>query len=140
MECSCTSHIQYFAVDGMPIEMYGESWIAGLLTCDDVILYMAGFETMHGIERYLLRIHGMNYTEVINASSAANSTRIDYSHTKFAVCTMLDLLHRHITFTYTCRSHQDIMHLMTSVHLIMRFFVYIMVSFRVRGGAFAPTR
>ena len=33
-----------FAVDGMPIEMYGESWIAGLLTSDDVILYMAGFK------------------------------------------------------------------------------------------------
>ena len=35
----------YFAVDGMPIEMYGESWIAGLLTSDDVMLYMAGFGT-----------------------------------------------------------------------------------------------
>ena len=35
----------YFAVDGMPIEMYGESWIAGLLISDDVMLYMAGFET-----------------------------------------------------------------------------------------------
>ena len=35
----------YFAVDGMPIEMYGESWIAGLLTSDDIILYMAGFGT-----------------------------------------------------------------------------------------------
>ena len=35
----------YFAVDGMPIEMYGESWITGLLTSDDVMLYMAGFET-----------------------------------------------------------------------------------------------
>ena len=34
----------YFAVDGMPIEMYGESWIAGLLT-SDVVLYMAGFGT-----------------------------------------------------------------------------------------------
>ena len=64
----------YFAVDGMPIEMYGESWIAGLLTSDDVMLYMAGFETTRGIQRYLLRIHGMNYTEVINVSSAANST------------------------------------------------------------------
>ena len=30
----------YFAVDGMPIEMYGESWIAGLLTSDDVVLYI----------------------------------------------------------------------------------------------------
>ena len=39
----------YFAVDGMPIEMYGESWIAGLLTSDDVVLYMAGFETTRGI-------------------------------------------------------------------------------------------
>ena len=39
----------YFAVDGMPIEMYGESWIAGLLTSDDVILYMAGFGMMQGI-------------------------------------------------------------------------------------------
>ena len=39
----------YLAVDGMPIEMYGESWIAGLLTSDDVMLYMAGFETMRGI-------------------------------------------------------------------------------------------
>ena len=39
----------YFAVDGMPIEMYGESWIAGLLTGDDVVLYMAGFETTQGI-------------------------------------------------------------------------------------------
>ena len=37
----------YFAVDGMPLEMYGESWIAGLLTSDDV--YMVGFETMRGI-------------------------------------------------------------------------------------------
>ena len=35
----------YFAVDGMPIEMYRESWIAGLLTSDDVVLYMAGFGT-----------------------------------------------------------------------------------------------
>ena len=59
----------YFAVDSMPVEMYGESWIAGLLTSDDVMLYMAGF----------VHIHGMNYTEVINVSSAANSTRIDYS-------------------------------------------------------------
>ena len=39
----------YFAVDSMPIEMYGESWIAGLLTSDDVMLYMAGFETTRGI-------------------------------------------------------------------------------------------
>ena len=39
----------YFAVDGMPIEMYGESWIAGLLTSDDVMLYMAGFGTTRGI-------------------------------------------------------------------------------------------
>ena len=39
----------YFAVDGMPIEMYGESWIAGLLTSDDVMLYMAGFKTTQGI-------------------------------------------------------------------------------------------
>ena len=38
----------YFVVDGMPIEMYGESWIASLLTSDDVMLYMlymAGFGT-----------------------------------------------------------------------------------------------
>ena len=39
----------YFAVDGMPIEMYGESWIAGLLTSDNVMLYMAGFGTTQGI-------------------------------------------------------------------------------------------
>ena len=39
----------YFAVDGMPIDMYGESWIAGLLTSDDVMLYMAGFETTQRI-------------------------------------------------------------------------------------------
>ena len=39
----------YFAVDGMPIEMYGESWIAGLLTSDDVMLYMAGFGMTRGI-------------------------------------------------------------------------------------------
>ena len=39
----------YFAVDGMPIEMYGESWIAGLLTSDNIMLYMAGLETMRGI-------------------------------------------------------------------------------------------
>ena len=39
----------YFAVGRMPIEMYGENWIAGLLTSDDVILYMAGFETTQGI-------------------------------------------------------------------------------------------
>ena len=39
----------YFAVDGMPIEMYGESWIAGLLTSDNVMLYMAGFGTTRGI-------------------------------------------------------------------------------------------
>ena len=43
VECS------YFAVDGMSIEMYGESWIAGLLTSDDVMLYMAGFGTTRGI-------------------------------------------------------------------------------------------
>ena len=48
MECSYFVCI-YFAVDGMPIEMYGESWIAGLLTSDDVMLYMAGFETTRGI-------------------------------------------------------------------------------------------
>ena len=35
----------YFAVDSMSIEMYGENWIAGLLTSDDVMLYMAGFGT-----------------------------------------------------------------------------------------------
>ena len=35
----------YLAVDSMPIEMYGESWIAGLLTSDDVMLYIAGFVT-----------------------------------------------------------------------------------------------
>ena len=39
----------YFAVDGMSIEMYGESWIAGLLTSDNVMLHKAGFETMQGI-------------------------------------------------------------------------------------------
>ena len=39
----------YFAVDGMPIEMYGQSWIAGLMTSDDVMLYMAGFKTTQGI-------------------------------------------------------------------------------------------
>ena len=39
----------YFAVDGMPIEMYGEIWIAGLLTSDDIILYMAGFGTTREI-------------------------------------------------------------------------------------------
>ena len=42
VECS------YFVVDGMPIEMYGESWIADLLTSDYVMLYMAGFETTRG--------------------------------------------------------------------------------------------
>ena len=36
----------FFAVDGMHIEIYGESWISGLLTSDDVILYMAGFVIM----------------------------------------------------------------------------------------------
>ena len=39
----------YFAVHRMPIEMYGESWISGLLTSEDVMLYMAGFETMRRI-------------------------------------------------------------------------------------------
>ena len=39
----------YFAVDGMAIEMYGESWITGLLTSDDVMLYMTGFGTTRGI-------------------------------------------------------------------------------------------
>ena len=39
----------YFAVDGTPIEMYGESWITGLLTSDIVVLYMAGFEATRGI-------------------------------------------------------------------------------------------
>ena len=34
----------YFAVDGMPIEMYWESWITSLLTSDDVMLYMTGLE------------------------------------------------------------------------------------------------
>ena len=42
VECSTSI---YFAVDGMPIEMYGESWIAGLLTSDDIMLHMAGFGT-----------------------------------------------------------------------------------------------
>ena len=35
----------YFAVDDMPIKLCGENWIAGLLTSDDIMLYMAGFET-----------------------------------------------------------------------------------------------
>ena len=48
VECSYVLRI-YFAVDGMPIEMYGESWIAGLLTSDNVVLYMAGFGTTRGI-------------------------------------------------------------------------------------------
>ena len=39
----------YFAVDGMPIEMYGDSWIAGLLTSNDIMLYMVGFGTTRGI-------------------------------------------------------------------------------------------
>ena len=39
----------YFTVDVMPIEMYGESWITGLLTSDDVMLYMAGFGMTRGI-------------------------------------------------------------------------------------------
>ena len=39
----------YFAVDGMPVEIYGESRIAGLLTSGDIILYIAGFETTRGI-------------------------------------------------------------------------------------------
>ena len=47
MECSYFAI--YFTVDDMPIDMYGESWIAGLLTSDDVMLYMAGFETTRGI-------------------------------------------------------------------------------------------
>ena len=38
-----------FMVDGIPIEMYGESWIAGLLSSDDVMLYMAGFQTTRGM-------------------------------------------------------------------------------------------
>ena len=37
MECSYLRI--YFAVDGMPIEMYGENWIPGLLTSDDIMLY-----------------------------------------------------------------------------------------------------
>ena len=48
VECSYFAYT-YFAVDGMPIEMYGESWIAGLLTSDDIMLYIAGFGTMRGI-------------------------------------------------------------------------------------------
>ena len=43
VECSYFAYT-YFTVDGMPIEMYGERWITGLLTSDDVMLYMAGFE------------------------------------------------------------------------------------------------
>ena len=39
----------HFAVGGMPIEMYGESWITGLLTSDDIMLYMAGCETTQGM-------------------------------------------------------------------------------------------
>ena len=39
----------YFAVDGVPIEMYGESWITSLLTSDDIMLYMAGFKMTRGI-------------------------------------------------------------------------------------------
>ena len=42
-------YFAYTSVDGMPIEMYGESWIAGLLTSDDVMLHMAGFGTTQGI-------------------------------------------------------------------------------------------
>ena len=34
MECS---YCIYFAVDGMPIEMYGESWIADLLSRHHVV-------------------------------------------------------------------------------------------------------
>ena len=36
----------YFA---MPIDLYGESWIIGLLTGDEVMLYMAGFGRTRGI-------------------------------------------------------------------------------------------
>ena len=39
----------YFAVDCMPVEMYGESWIAVFFTSDDVMLYMAGFRMTRGI-------------------------------------------------------------------------------------------
>ena len=39
VECSYFTYT-YFAIDDMPIEMYGESWIAGLLTSDDVMLYI----------------------------------------------------------------------------------------------------
>ena len=63
-----------FAVDGIPIEMYGESWIAGSLTSEDIILYMAGFGTTQGLQWCLLRSRSMNYAEVIIALSAANST------------------------------------------------------------------
>ena len=43
VECSYFAYTSWLT---LPIEMYGESWIAGLLTSDDVMLYMAGFETM----------------------------------------------------------------------------------------------
>ena len=48
VECSYFGYTSRLTVC-MPIEMYGESWIAGLLTSDDVMLYMAGFETTRGI-------------------------------------------------------------------------------------------
>ena len=47
VECSYFTYT-YFAVDGMPIEMYGESWIAGLLTSDDIMLYMKRREESNG--------------------------------------------------------------------------------------------
>ena len=41
----------------MPIEMYGESWIAGLLTSDDVMLYMVGFGTNDARNLTVLTAH-----------------------------------------------------------------------------------
>ena len=68
----------FLEVLGMPIDMYGERRRRELQARRPNVQYMAGLEGAQGIRWRLNYIHSMKYTEVINASIAANSAGIDY--------------------------------------------------------------
>ena len=55
VECS------YFAVDSMAIETYGESWIAGLLTSDDVMLYMFILRIYFTVDGMAIEMYGESW-------------------------------------------------------------------------------
>ena len=59
--------------------MYGERTRRELQARRPNVQYMAGLERAQGIRWRLNYIHSMKYTEVINASIAANSAGIEYN-------------------------------------------------------------